>query len=414
MEAPSTSGVLSEGLMEGESNASVKTGLLLLHDGTSSARDQRLLSSPPRLSPIPQSSDLPDTAATITSLPVVASDPSPLPLSKNQLKKQLKAQKWEASRSDRKKLRKERSKARRARVRQSLSSQDKNAIPARGRRKAAALEEQDSPKAEAWKDLRIVLDCGFEELMTDRERVSLAGQVTRAYSDVRAAGVGVGLVVAGFEGGLKERFEGLLEGTHRGWRGARFFEEGGLKGALEGLGRGDEEALGKERGEVVYLTAEAEHTLDKVDPRGTYIVGGLVDRNRHKGICQRKAEELGIRTAKLPIGEYLQMKSRKVLATNHVVEILVRWCVGQVEGEEKEKVGWGEVLEMVIPGRKGGVRIGKGDDEEGDRIEEGGHLDKEVGGDGDPDGGKEQERIEGKEANGETVRETGAYKNVIG
>lgn len=98
-------------------------------------------------------------------------------------------------------------------------------------------------------------------------------------------------------------------------------------------------------GEVVYLTSDSPHTLDRLKPHSTYIIGGLVDKNRHKGICYKTACDRGVRTAKLPIGEYMEMQSRFVLATNHVVEIMVRWL---------ECGDWGESFMKVMPKRKGG------------------------------------------------------------
>jgi tRNA (guanine9-N1)-methyltransferase len=101
--------------------------------------------------------------------------------------------------------------------------------------------------------------------------------------------------------------------------------------------------------ELIYLSSESPYTLHTLSPNTSYIIGGLVDRNRHKGICYKKACDLGLKTAKLPIGEYLNMASRKVLATNHVVEIMIAWF---------ETGDWGESFLRVMPARKGGVLKG--------------------------------------------------------
>jgi tRNA (guanine9-N1)-methyltransferase len=63
---------------------------------------------------------------------------------------------------------------------------------------------------------------------------------------------------------------------------------------------------------LVYLTADAETVLDDLDMSKIYIIGGLVDRNRWKGITQKKAVDQGIQSAKLPIGNYLKMSSSQV------------------------------------------------------------------------------------------------------
>ncbi|EPS62556.1 hypothetical protein M569_12234 [Genlisea aurea] len=94
---------------------------------------------------------------------------------------------------------------------------------------------------------------------------------------------------------------------------------------------------------LVYLTADSETLLDELDSKAIYIVGGLVDRNRWKGITMKKAKEQGIRTAKLPIGEYLKMSSSQVLTVNQVVEILLKFM---------ESKDWKRAFFDVIPPRK--------------------------------------------------------------
>ena len=123
-------------------------------------------------------------------------------------------------------------------------------------------------------------------------------------------------------------------------------------------------------GEIVYLTSDSPHTLDRLRPYSTYVVGGLVDKNRHKGICYKTACNRGIKTAKLPIGEFMEMQSRFVLATNHVVEIIIHWL---------ECGDWGQSFVRVMPKRKGGVlkaAHGITQDVHGHELES--DLDKEI------------------------------------
>lgn len=111
------------------------------------------------------------------------------------------------------------------------------------------------------------------------------------------------------------------------------------------------------QGEIIYLTSDSPDTLTELKPYHTYIIGGIVDKNRHKGLCYKRAldansnaekiERLNgrqVKTAKLPIGEYMQMASRQVLATNHVVEIMLRWL---------DCRDWGQAFLEVMPKRKG-------------------------------------------------------------
>ena len=130
--------------------------------------------------------------------------------------------------------------------------------------------------------------------------------------------------------------------------------------------------------EIVYLSSEATETLHTLKPYSTYIIGGLVDKNREKGVCHARATERGVKTAKLPIGEFLDLTSRRVLATNHVFEIMLKSC---------EDGDWGRAFMGVIPKRKGGklrtVRMGMGD---GEGIGEGGGEEND---DNDEDDGSE-------------------------
>ena len=73
------------------------------------------------------------------------------------------------------------------------------------------------------------------------------------------------------------------------------------------------EALQDRKENLVYLTADSDTVLEELDLKKIYIIGGLVDRNRWKGITMKKAKEQGIQTAKLPIGNFMKMSSSQVL-----------------------------------------------------------------------------------------------------
>jgi hypothetical protein len=47
-----------------------------------------------------------------------------------------------------------------------------------------------------------------------------------------------------------------------------------------------------------------------------YILGGLVDRNRHKGICYKRALDAGIATARLPITQHMKLHTSAVRRTD--------------------------------------------------------------------------------------------------
>ncbi|KAF8742918.1 tRNA (Guanine-1)-methyltransferase, partial [Rhizoctonia solani] len=95
---------------------------------------------------------------------------------------------------------------------------------------------------------------------------------------------------------------------------------------------------------VVYLTADAEDEILELKEGETYIIGGIVDRNRYKNLCANKARDMGVRSARLPIGRYLKdMPTRKVLTVNQVFDILVHWVTTR---------NWEDAMQKVMPKRK--------------------------------------------------------------
>lgn len=94
---------------------------------------------------------------------------------------------------------------------------------------------------------------------------------------------------------------------------------------------------------MVYLTADSPNVLQTMDSDHCYIIGGIVDRNRQKGLCLKRAQEMGINHARLPIKDHVSLNSRHILTVNQVVDILVGFM---------ETLDWKEALLKVIPVRK--------------------------------------------------------------
>ncbi|KAM6478867.1 tRNA-methyltransferase-domain-containing protein [Trichoderma sp. SZMC 28011] len=323
------------------------------------------------------------------------------PMSKNALKRLRRQEEWEAGKDDRRKRRKEKRHERKSRVRS-----EREALIAQG---VDPLELQKKKTPSTLAPVGIIIDCDFEEYMMDKERVSLSSQVTRAYSDNRQARYRSHLWVAGFNKGIAKRFHEVLGGVHKNWKGVWFHDgdftscaakvrermnasDGSGGEMIESLQRSLDEPstwtrdetdpfpidtpeppLDEANKDIVYLSSDSPYTLERLEPNTCYVVGGLVDKNREKGLCYRHARELGIRTARLPIGQFMVMQSRQVLATNHVVEIMLKWL---------ECGDWGQAFLSVIPKRKGG-RLRSEDAGDGEEAEEGGE--EEEGEDEDED-----------------------------
>lgn len=293
------------------------------------------------------------------------------PISKNQLKKLRRKEQWEAGKEDRKARRKWKHKEKKERKR---AERDENAA-CEAKDADASTKPESSGTSTAKRagsvqlPLTFLIDCGFDDLMSENEIISLASQITRCYSANQHAPYRAHLMISSFGGRLRTRFETVLSNHHRNWKGAQFFDDDFVttsEKAKESMSspRGGRLAAGFSdlnekdtalEGEVVYLTSESPDTLEELKPYSTYIIGGLVDRNRHKGICYKRAMDRGVKTAKLPIGKYMEMNSRFVLATNHVVEIMIKWL------EDRD---WAEAFTACMPKRKGGSLKEKGEDDE--------------------------------------------------
>ncbi|KAK5172710.1 tRNA (guanine(9)-N(1))-methyltransferase [Saxophila tyrrhenica] len=328
------------------------------------------------------------------SIPGSLDKPDDPPMSKNQMKKLLKKQEWEAKREDRKAFRKEKNVAKRERRREERKQQHQEAVDSGRQLTPQPLVQKTKRQRPVTLPTTILFDCDFDDLMRDNERVSLAAQITRSYSDNRKSMFRAHLAVCSFNGKLRERFDTIL--THyKGWKAMRFLDcdfveaaekakewmaddqhGGRLAGTFSTLvpdkedsgedskqDHGEAIAKLKDAGEIVYLTSESEHTLTELKPYSTYIIGGLVDKNREKGICYKRAKQKGIKTARLPIGEFMEMQSRKVLATNHVNEIMVKWL---------ECGDWAEAFMKAIPARKGGKLKGGQDEDDAAEHDQGG------------------------------------------
>ena len=282
------------------------------------------------------------------------------PMSKNALKKKRKMEERLASRAEWKQQQKELTKERKRRKRERLQT-DPQALADFEQRKA---EVKQRKKERRNVDVRIIFDCEFDHLMTDNDVKSLEKQLTRCYSDNRQAQQRCRLIVTGLDGKLAGRLA-AVGNVHRSWERTKFFERPYLISCMRAetsAAVGHNSLETKESIEhtssattqydivddiahesLVYLSADAPDTLWTLEEGQTYIIGGIVDHNQHKDLCYNKARQQGIRSARLPIGDYIQISGRKVLTVNQVNEIMLKWL---------EFRDWQRAFEAVIPRRK--------------------------------------------------------------
>lgn len=111
-----------------------------------------------------------------------------------------------------------------------------------------------------------------------------------------------------------------------------------------------------DKDDIIYLTAESSEVIYTLDPSKVYIIGGIVDHNRMKGHCHELATQAGIRTARLPIQEYLINDKRTVITVNQVFEILLKAQQHQQQptqpaSDSSTSVDWPTILKEVLPSR---------------------------------------------------------------
>lgn len=317
-----------------------------------------------------------------SDIPITTGDESNL--SKNQLRKLKRRKNLEEQKITRRVVRKEKRHEKQERKRVERETEIAKAA-AEGREPILPSKKVTKQKP-CQVPVSVIVDCQYEQYMMEKELVSLSSQITRCYSDNKTAQFPVHLSVSSFGGQLQSRFENDLQNQFKNWKGIRFLGGDFIDAAREAQGimtgphggkmtelleknsaqDGDflsmaevEETKKRRKPQpepepeaddvdksIVYLTADSPYNLERIEPNTSYVIGGIIDRNREKGLCYKVAREKKVRTAKLPIGEFMVLQSRHVLATNHVVEIMLRYL---------ELGDWGAAFMKVIPTRKGGT-----------------------------------------------------------
>lgn len=308
-----------------------------------------ILTSSSLLSQIPTSLHKlkPTNMNTITTTDQTHVNPPPQeqqPLSKNAQKKLLKQQRFEAKKAEKKALAKEERKLKGEMKRKEweeklsvLSEEDKlKMIESRKELRKERMSQRNEEREtklfrlnQAKKNgCNVVLDLQFSNLMAPNEIHSLVKQIMYCYAVNGRSVVPCHLWLTGYEGEIGNQMQNI---------------PGFDKWIIEKDNGPYINTFETQKENLVYLTADSETMLSELDLKKIYIIGGLVDRNRWKGITMKKAEEQGIQTARLPIGDYLKMSGSQVLTVNQVIEILLKFL---------ETKDWKASFFHVIPQRK--------------------------------------------------------------
>ncbi|CAG9317040.1 unnamed protein product [Blepharisma stoltei] len=185
-------------------------------------------------------------------------------------------------------------------------------------------EEWDRRKAG---NVKVIIDCEFNELLTEREKTSLKQQIMFSYAENKKSENPVDLKLTGVDDSMEQEIKNLSSGN---W-------------AIDICKQNYIDLYEKEK--LVYLTADATEEVDEFEKDKFYIIGGLVDHNRLKRITIDKANSQGIKSAKLPLGRFKDTKIdwSRVLAVNHVFQLVLKY----VEFQD-----WPTAIECSLPPRK--------------------------------------------------------------
>jgi len=277
-------------------------------------------------------------------------------LSKNQIKKQKKQEEWEKKMYEIKKYKKEKKKEKKRIKREQKEEQEKlnpkkedivtnqnikniKDIPFKTRK-----EIKDEFKQKCRNGVRVVIDCDFEHLMNDASNKSMVRQIIYLYCVNKRSKNPFRLILYGVG---KKILEGLKISDYSNWIGIEVYLKEDYPSfetfIQEVLYKGDKREIIDIKNNIFYLSADSENNIDSIDNDATYIIGGIVDRNKYKNLTFNKAKQLGINHGKFPIGNYLKLNSSQVLTTNHTFQILNEYSI---------RHNWKEAFISVIPKRK--------------------------------------------------------------
>jgi len=268
----------------------------------------------------------------------------------NSKRSQKRARKVELLREKRKKLKADKAAQRADTPREPLDEE------IRAQRRERRLKEREDFLAKLVDAPTVLIDCEWEEALTPREISSLVQQIMYCYGSNKRADAPLNVVLTGIKDDGPQRKQLDRINGFDSWVGFRCESK-------------PYSTVYPDFQQLVYLTADADDVLTSLDSESVYIIGGMVDHNRLKGVTAQKASDQGIRTCRLPLGPNQGQPSLRlrngfsnVLTVNHVVDVLL----------EFHRTGdWEKALIHGIPERKVEKREEETQDNEGDekRIE---------------------------------------------
>lgn len=222
-------------------------------------------------------------------------------LSRRKQKKLLKLAKWEENKKLKRQKEREKRKERRA---QEVQLGLPGATSKRKKLKQNKID--DSPNL-----VSVAIDFDYDELMEDKDIGKCAKQMLRVYTENRKSQMPIKLHFTSIkENGRIEKSLSRNDG-YKNWD-VKIHQNSYLEIF--------------DHKQIVYLTSDSDNVLNELEPHIVYIIGGLVDHNHQKGLTLKRAQEKGLRTARLPLSEHIEMKTRSVLTIVHGMKYFFRFC----------------------------------------------------------------------------------------
>lgn len=150
--------------------------------------------------------------------------------------------------------------------------------------------------------VRVAIDFDYDELMMDKDIAKCSKQMLRVYTENRKSSMPIRLHMTSIRENSRILNALKKNDGYQNWD-VKIHQE-----PYYDL---------FERDKIVYLSSDSDNVLNELDETAVYIIGGLVDHNHHKGLSLQRAEEKGFKTARLPLSEHIEMKTRSVLTIVH-------------------------------------------------------------------------------------------------
>ena len=258
-------------------------------------------------------------------------------LSKNAQKKALRLEKLKAQKKANRKLKKQlaKNKKKESISKSGQSTTSENHVSKKTLKLQTIEKLQNVLKDDESSRPKICIDLQYEELMSEKELIHLAQQLSRVYGFNRKSSDPCHLTFCHLPKDCKTRqiccdkSEGFANYILN-------FSEKSLIDTFE-----------NRKQDLVYLTPDSDNLLEDIEDNKIYVIGGLADDSVKKLSSLSFATDQGLTTAKLPIDKYcsrIEGSFKQILTINQVFEILLN----KIQG-----FSWPQVFSQSLPSRIG-------------------------------------------------------------